>query len=148
MAARLTQAGEEYFMQLAIDPREPTLVGYRGEARAHVYLFHKGRHKEIRYRNDLRNHSPTGPEWGYGGSGPAQLALALACQVLPDKQALAVYQQLKAQYIAKLKEDGWRWPVKALRESVLAIMATVKVPPLCNCDGRDYCPICDGGMGE
>src|SRR5262245_22144387 len=26
---------------------------------------------------ELRNHSPTGFEWGYGGSGPAQLALAL-----------------------------------------------------------------------
>jgi hypothetical protein len=28
-------------------------------------------------RLDLWNHSPTGFEWGYGGSGPAQLALAL-----------------------------------------------------------------------
>ena len=28
-------------------------------------------------RLDLANHSPTGFEWGYGGSGPAQLALAL-----------------------------------------------------------------------
>ncbi|HXR05085.1 MAG TPA: DUF6166 domain-containing protein [Verrucomicrobiae bacterium] len=28
-------------------------------------------------RLDLYNHSPTGFEWGYGGSGPAQLALAI-----------------------------------------------------------------------
>ena len=28
-------------------------------------------------RNDLFNHSPSGFEWGYPGSGPAQLALAL-----------------------------------------------------------------------
>src|SRR5205823_6333568 len=28
-------------------------------------------------RFDLRNHSPTGFEWGYAGSGPAQLSLAL-----------------------------------------------------------------------
>lgn len=28
-------------------------------------------------RNDLMNHSPDGFEYGYGGSGPAQLALAL-----------------------------------------------------------------------
>ena len=27
-------------------------------------------------RLDLFNHSPTGFSWGYGGSGPAQLALA------------------------------------------------------------------------
>lgn len=25
----------------------------------------------------VRNHSPTGFAWGYGGSGPAQLALAV-----------------------------------------------------------------------
>lgn len=28
-------------------------------------------------RHDLRNHSPDGFEWGYSGSGPAQLALAI-----------------------------------------------------------------------
>ncbi len=28
-------------------------------------------------RFDVRNHSPSGFEWGYGGSGPAQLALAI-----------------------------------------------------------------------
>lgn len=35
-------------------------------------------------RNDLRNHSPTGAEWGYGGSGPAQLALAILSDALGD----------------------------------------------------------------
>jgi hypothetical protein len=30
-------------------------------------------------RCDLRNHSPTGFAWGYNGSGPSQLALALLC---------------------------------------------------------------------
>ena len=29
----------------------------------------------------LRRHSPTGFEWGYGGSGPAQLALAILTTV-------------------------------------------------------------------
>ncbi len=28
-------------------------------------------------RLDLANHSPDGFSWGYGGSGPAQLALAI-----------------------------------------------------------------------
>ena len=32
----------------------------------------------------LYNHSPTGFEWGYGGSGPAQLALAILFQVTDD----------------------------------------------------------------
>jgi len=33
--------------------------------------------KRLDPRNDIRNHSPAGFEWGYCGSGPAQLALAL-----------------------------------------------------------------------
>jgi len=33
--------------------------------------------KPLAPRNDLFDHSPSGFEWGYGGSGPAQLALAL-----------------------------------------------------------------------
>src|SRR5947209_8602479 len=35
-------------------------------------------------RLDLFNHSPTGFSWGYGGSGPAQLALALLADALGD----------------------------------------------------------------
>ena len=38
---------------------------------------------------DLVNHSPDGTEWGYAGSGPAQLALALLAHALAD-DALAV----------------------------------------------------------
>lgn len=33
--------------------------------------------KPLDPRNDLANHSPDGFEYGYGGSGPAQLALAI-----------------------------------------------------------------------
>lgn len=32
----------------------------------------------------VRNHSPTGFEWGYGGSGPHQLALALLMDATGD----------------------------------------------------------------
>src|SRR5262249_13872052 len=47
-------------------------------------------------RWDLRNHSPAGYEWSYGGSGPAQLALALAADLLGDDgAALDIYQALK-----------------------------------------------------
>jgi hypothetical protein len=57
-------------------------------------------------RCDLRNHSPTGFRWGYGGSGPAQLALAICSDAVGDDQiALAVYQDFKAEVIAKLDAD-------------------------------------------
>ena len=59
-------------------------------------------------RLDLRNHSPTGFEWGYGGSGPAQLALAiLADHLAIDAKALADYQNFKWHVVANLPLEGW-----------------------------------------
>ena len=59
-------------------------------------------------RNNLRNHSQTGFEWSYAGSGPAQLALALAGDVLgDDDQALQLYQRLKFRLVGGLPHDGW-----------------------------------------
>ena len=59
-------------------------------------------------RLDLYNHSPTGFEWGYGGSVPAQLALAiLANHFGDDRQALAIYQSFKRVVVAGLPEPGW-----------------------------------------
>ena len=59
-------------------------------------------------RLDLRNHSPTEFEWGYGGSGPAQLALAvLADHLNDDEQALNLYQRFKWSVIAELPRHHW-----------------------------------------
>jgi len=59
-------------------------------------------------RLDLRNHSPTGFEWGYCGSGPAQLALAILADHLGnDEQALNLYQRFKWAVIAELPHKGW-----------------------------------------
>ena len=64
--------------------------------------------KELALRLDLRNHSPTGFEWGYGGSGPAQLALALCADALgDDARAQAVYQHYKWQHVLKFPVAGW-----------------------------------------
>ena len=53
----------------------------------------------------LVNHSPDGFAWGYGGSGPAQLALAvLLAAGMPDQRALEFYQVFKADHIATLPE--------------------------------------------
>lgn len=47
-------------------------------------------------------HSPDGFNWGYGGSGPSQLALAILLRFLPNHEALSHYQQFKWDVIAKL----------------------------------------------
>lgn len=52
------------------------------------------------------NHSPDGFNWGYGGSGPAQLALALLLQTTGSrKTATRYYQDFKWDVIAKLAEQ-------------------------------------------
>ena len=60
------------------------------------------------WRLDLVNHSPTGLEWGYGGSGPAQLALALLADALQDDEAaLRLYQTFKWEVVASLPWQEW-----------------------------------------
>lgn len=54
----------------------------------------------------IRNHSPDGFAWGYGGSGPAQLALAVLIEVTGERPALDRYQAFKAQHIAALDMDS------------------------------------------
>jgi len=49
-----------------------------------------------------RNHSPDGFAWGYGGSGPAQLALAVTLEVTGSAEG---YQQFKWDVIAGLPQD-------------------------------------------
>jgi hypothetical protein len=67
-------------------------------------------------RTDLRNHSPSGFEWGYGGSGAAQLALAILSDAVGAEKALSCYQRFKFQVKARLPRDQW----ELSREDVLA----------------------------
>lgn len=54
----------------------------------------------------IANHSPDGFNFGYGGSGPAQLALALCLDVVGEvDRARSVYQEFKWRVIAKLPQD-------------------------------------------
>lgn len=57
----------------------------------------------------LRNHSPAGFNWGYGGSGPAQLALAILFDYYEDKEkALRLHQAFKFRVVAAWpQENGW-----------------------------------------
>jgi hypothetical protein len=64
--------------------------------------------RRLNPRLDLWNHSPTGFEWGYAGSGPAQLALAILVDHLGDnEQALNLYQRFKWAVVAELPHREW-----------------------------------------
>jgi len=66
--------------------------------------------RDLPLRLDLHNHSPTGFEWGYGGSGPAQLALALLADALGDEIAQVQYQDFKMAVVSGL---GVCWTITA-----------------------------------
>ncbi len=54
----------------------------------------------------LWNHSPNGFNWGYGGSGPAQLALALLYDVTRNKElSIKLHQDFKWDFVALWKGD-------------------------------------------
>lgn len=53
------------------------------------------------------NHSPKGFSWGYGGSDPAQLALAILLECLPEKKAAAFHQDFKWKFVATLPEKDF-----------------------------------------
>ena len=98
-------------------------VGVRSE--------HETRHRDLNPRNDLFNHSPDGFEYGYAGSGPAQLALAILADHLKnrpedmryakriarlddaelessDKLAVRIHQAFKFIAITPIKGDSWQ----------------------------------------
>lgn len=62
---------------------------------------------ELDLRLDLCNHSPSGFAWGYLGSGPAQLALAILADYYDAETALngQIYQRFKEVAIAPLMGD-------------------------------------------
>ena len=75
-------------------------------------------------RLDLWDHSPTGFEWNYGGSGPAQLALALLADVLgDDEQALELHQPFKWEVISRLPVEGWQLRAEDVIETANRLQA-------------------------
>lgn len=78
--------------------------------------------RRLNPRLDLWNHSPTGFEWGYCGSGPAQLALAiLADHFGNDEQALNFYQRFKWAVVAELPGRGWTLASGDIDQAIEAI---------------------------
>ena len=77
-------------------------------------------------RLDLVNHSPTGFEWGYRGSGPAQLALAiLADHLRDDERVLRVHQDFKEAVIARLPHGSWTITGEEINQALRKIKASV-----------------------
>jgi len=101
---------------------------YFGQAPHRVIVqLANGKVRELDPGNAIVNHSPTGFSWGYAGSGPAQLALALCRDVLgrggaKTQHALRVYQAFKLRVIAKLPSDqDWELTEEQIRNVITLI---------------------------
>jgi len=92
--------------------RDAVYVGYRRRGRAIVEKLPEQEQLRPRRSLEVANHSPSGFEWGYGGSGPAQFALALLLDYTDDEEvALAHYTEFKNAVVSQLEctGPGGRW---------------------------------------
>ncbi|WP_257300567.1 DUF6166 domain-containing protein [Haloarchaeobius sp. FL176] len=98
--------------------REHTVVylGYRKRGKSIVKKQPDGERLTPARSLELVSHSPTGFEWGYGGSGPAQLAHALLLDYTDDAEiAMAHYIEFKNRVVSQLdcSAPGGRWRLSA-----------------------------------
>jgi Family of unknown function (DUF6166) len=75
---------------------------------------------ELDPRLDLWAHSPDGFDWGFGGSGPAQLALALlAAELSDDVRAIQVHQAYKWRVVVRWeRSEPWSLTSDRIRATV------------------------------
>lgn len=87
----------------------------------------------------LVRHSPTGYEWNYGGSGPADLARSLLADVFGLPVHAALYQRFKFKTVASLPHDEWLLDESEIRAAAEDILRELGVT----------CPRCfDRGICE
>jgi hypothetical protein len=75
---------------------------------------------ELAPRLDLWPHSPDGLDWGFGDSGPAQLALALlAAELGDDVRAIQVHQAYKWRVVVRWeRSEPWSLTSERIRATV------------------------------
>jgi hypothetical protein len=92
---------------------------------AHVHVSEGREHLPLDPCLDVWSHSPAGLEWGYCGSGPAQLALAMLTDATGDVAiAVELHQLWKRQYVGRLpRDDGWAISREAVLEWCTEVLA-------------------------
>ena len=101
---------------------DTVITGTRTPAGAQVLVVEGVDGRPLLHR---AHHSPTGYEWGYDGSGPADLALSILayCLDLPDPKVetsqlldALPYQAYKSDVVAHWPRDGFKTTVAEVRE--------------------------------
>lgn len=125
---RAGQAPEEFAEDWALlrDLRRPgkSYVGRRSKNdRYAVKVVDGDRVRTLPLCRNLVAHSH-GFAWGYSGSGPAQLALAILVDYLQDpEKAVRYHQKFKFMVIAGLPSEGWELPESVVSEAIKGLEA-------------------------
>ncbi len=78
---------------------------------------HDGRVEKLPHHG---GHSPTGLEWGYSGSGPADLAISLIVALTGRKPEPAVWLHVRDRIVAPIQSPTWEIPAKRIRDAIFA----------------------------
>ena len=61
-------------------------------------------------------HSPPGLEWGYGGSGPADLARSILFDLIGERGLTpSIYQAFKFDFICEMQHETWTLTEEEIR---------------------------------
>jgi hypothetical protein len=102
------------------DAKARHYIGHRAPGQAGpgtvMRTFADGKADDLPLCRDLVDHSPDGFQWGYAGSGPAQLAFALVYDATGDERLTRqVYQDFKREIVVTLP-DQWRLEAENIAE--------------------------------
>ena len=87
-------------------------VGFRTAEGPRVHVVRDGRPFLLRH---VEVHSPTGFEWGYAGSGPADLALSILADYLGNEEAAEDLKGVfKEEVVSRLPSTAWMLTEDAL----------------------------------
>ena len=92
------------------------IMGHRGSDGPHVVVVRPGAKRVPPPLPHVVRHSPTGLEWGYGGSGPADLALSILHACCGRETAHGLYEAFKRAVVAPLPRDAWELNVGWVRQ--------------------------------
>ncbi len=112
----MTDELEECWKAVRAPPPERVYSGTRdvslGKCKVYVRVGDR-KPTPLKLCKGILNHSPSGFEWGYSGSGPAQLALAILVDALGAKtrdekdRAIQLHQAFKSAVIVSLPSGSW-----------------------------------------
>lgn len=84
---------------------------YFNDDEAHIIVREGEATRALGFAGGKARHSPDGFAWGYGGSGPAELARAILADVCNVEVSPRLYQRFKEDFIVGLDSNRTDWTI-------------------------------------